>query len=72
MILNLFVSLLLLLTPTIMQIVKNDPRPLYTCKRCREPLTTRRKRGLLLKTALFWLPIRKFFCERCLKTRYVM
>jgi len=55
-----------------MEIVRDTPRAVYKCKKCNEPLQNRRKRGFLLKTTLFWLPVRKFFCERCLKTRYVI
>lgn len=53
-----------------MELVTDPSRPIYRCKKCKEILYTRRKRGVLLKTFLFWLPVKKFFCDRCLKTRY--
>lgn len=53
-----------------MQLVTTPPRPIYRCKKCKEILNIRRKRGLIVKTVFFWLPLKKFFCTRCLKTRY--
>jgi hypothetical protein len=53
-----------------MHLVAKPSSPVYRCKKCNEILYSRRKRGLLIKTFLFWLPVKKFFCDRCLKMRY--
>lgn len=54
-----------------MQIINAPQRPVYRCKKCNEVLDLRRKRNPFIKTFLFWLPLKKFFCTRCLKVRYL-
>jgi hypothetical protein len=44
-------------------------------KRCRKcnggKLDSRVKRGVLVKTFLFWLPIKRYRCDFCKKKSYV-
>ena len=53
-----------------MHLITAPQRPVYRCKKCKEILDIRRKRGIMVKAFLFWLPVKKFFCTRCLKVRY--
>lgn len=42
------------------------------CRRCGVGrLDTRAKRGVLVKTFLFWLPIKRYRCDSCYKKSYV-
>lgn len=43
---------------------------LVTCPKCKDVLNTRVKRNLLLKLFFFWLPIRVYFCQKCVAKRY--
>lgn len=42
------------------------------CRICDEILDIRVKRNILIKTLLFWLPIKVYFCARCANKRYVI
>ena len=42
------------------------------CWRCHQALDTRIARSFILKTLFFWLPIKAYFCQKCLTKRYVM
>jgi len=43
------------------------------CRRCGVgKLDTRAKRGILVKTFLFWLPIKRYRCDNCYKKSYVL
>lgn len=42
------------------------------CWRCQEIMNTRVKRNFLLRTLLFWLPVKVFFCAKCVSKRYVI
>lgn len=42
------------------------------CKKCKQGLHLRIPRGVLIKTFLFWLPMKKYFCTNCLRKRYVI
>ncbi len=37
----------------------------YTCPYCGEALTSRARRGFLVKALLFWLPLKRFVCYQC-------
>jgi len=42
------------------------------CRKCkRGKLDTRAKRGVFVKTFLFWLPIKRYRCDTCYKKSYV-
>jgi hypothetical protein len=42
------------------------------CKKChRGVLDSRVKRALLVKVALFWLPIKRYKCNNCNKKTYL-
>ena len=40
------------------------------CRKCNSPFHYSIPRGWLLKGLFGFLPIRKYFCARCLETRY--
>ncbi|MBV8389292.1 MAG: hypothetical protein JO080_05785 [Mucilaginibacter sp.] len=42
------------------------------CRRCHQPLDTRISRGFILKTLFFWLPVKVYFCQKCLAKRYIL
>lgn len=43
------------------------------CRKCgKGRLDTRAKRGVLVKTFLFWLPIKRYRCDSCYKKSYVI
>jgi hypothetical protein len=39
------------------------------CRRCKAELH-RRHRTILVKTLLFWLPLKKYYCYGCLRYRW--
>ena len=41
------------------------------CRVCEEIMNTRVKRNPLIRTLLFWLPIKVYFCQKCVSKRYV-
>jgi uncharacterized protein YlaI len=41
------------------------------CHVCDQILDTPAKRNILVKTLLFWLPIKAYFCTKCATKRYV-
>lgn len=43
-----------------------------TCWRCHQALDTRISRSLILKILLFWLPMKVYFCQKCLTKRYIL
>jgi len=43
----------------------------YMCRRCKTASISRRSRGFLVRTLLFWLPVRKYFCYNCKRQFYV-
>jgi hypothetical protein len=51
---------------------KSQTRPVLRCSKCDQILRTRVKRNFLIKTLLFWLPLKVFFCSKCLKRRYTL
>ena len=43
------------------------------CPKCKiGRLETRVKRGVLVKTFLFWLPIKRYRCDNCYRKSYVL
>ncbi|MGZ3751802.1 MAG: hypothetical protein ACXVB0_07830 [Mucilaginibacter sp.] len=42
------------------------------CHACHEILDTRVKRNFLLRTLFFWLPIKVYFCPKCVAKRYII
>jgi uncharacterized protein YlaI len=42
------------------------------CWVCDQVLDTRVKRNFLLRTLLFWLPVKVYFCTKCASKRYVI
>jgi hypothetical protein len=42
------------------------------CRKCKQPYSYRVGRGWLVKTLLFFLPLRRYFCARCDRKRYVL
>lgn len=42
----------------------------YHCVRCKKKLHARVKRNVFIKTFLFFLPIKIYFCSKCLTNRY--
>lgn len=40
------------------------------CPRCKSTLDARISRGKLVKTFLFWLPIKRFVCYKCNRKVY--
>lgn len=56
-----------------MNVTPVQPKQTYpTCKKCKHILDLRVPRGPLVKVFLFWLPLKKYFCTNCLKSRYVI
>lgn len=47
---------------------KNYP----VCGKCNKRMDNRITRGALVKTLLFWLPLRRYKCNSCGRKRYVM
>lgn len=44
----------------------------HTCKRCKRVLYLRVHRSAVVKTLLFWIPLKKYFCTNCLTAQYVV
>jgi hypothetical protein len=42
-----------------------------TCEHCNKGYHFRVRRGFLVRTFLFWLPVRRYLCTNCLKQHYV-
>ena len=42
------------------------------CWRCHQILDTRINRGFILKILSYWLPVKVYFCQKCLTKRYVL
>jgi len=43
----------------------------YTCLWCKSELRDRAHRGPLVKAFLFWLPIKRYWCYKCMRRKYV-
>ena len=41
------------------------------CDHCEREYQLRVKRGFLVKTFLFWLPVKRYLCGNCMKHYYV-
>jgi len=42
------------------------------CKKCNKGrLYTRVQRGLIVRSLLFWLPIKRYRCDSCNRTSYI-
>ncbi|HZY36345.1 MAG TPA: hypothetical protein VFE53_06830 [Mucilaginibacter sp.] len=62
--------------------LKNDPamynaadafdKPVLRCHKCSSTFHYRIPRGWFLKYVLFFLPIKVYFCGRCVKFRYIL
>lgn len=48
--------------------VKNYP----VCFKCNKKMEDRTPRGALVKTFLFWLPLKRYRCYSCGRKRYVL
>jgi hypothetical protein len=42
------------------------------CAKCNSKLDQRVPRGVIVKTFLFWLPIKRYLCFKCNKKKYVL
>lgn len=47
-------------------------KPILKCYKCGTPYHYKIKRNWLLRNVLFFLPVKTFFCGKCVKKRYVM
>ncbi|HVW98591.1 MAG TPA: hypothetical protein VHA56_21670 [Mucilaginibacter sp.] len=47
-------------------------RRTYRCPKCNSELTDRAHRSLLVKTFLFWMPVKRFYCHACKRRPYIM
>lgn len=47
-------------------------KPYLRCSKCATMYHYRVKRGWFLKYVLFFLPVKIYFCARCVKKRYVL
>lgn len=45
-------------------------RKMHKCHGCNEKMS-RMGRDLFTKYVLFWLPLRRYYCKKCLRTKYV-
>ncbi len=45
-------------------------KPFLYCNHCTRPFHYRLKRNWIGRNLLFFLPVKKFFCACCLKSRY--
>lgn len=41
------------------------------CPKCKKPFSFRVPRGSVVKSFLFFLPLRRYFCNSCFKKKYV-
>ncbi len=48
-----------------------SPRKKFMCPHCEVKLEYRIPRGLLVKLFLFWWPVRRFQCFKCMRKIYV-
>ena len=44
----------------------------YHCRRCAKPLDYRIPRQQIVKTILFWVPLKRYKCTSCEKKQYVV
>jgi hypothetical protein len=44
----------------------------YQCRRCAKPLDYRIPRQQIVKTILFWVPLKRYKCTSCEKKQYVV
>jgi len=47
-------------------------KPSLVCHKCHSLYQYRVERNWVLRNVLFFLPIKVFFCARCLKNRYIL
>ena len=48
--------------------LKKEP----TCPKCKNELDIRVRRGPVVKTLLFWLPIKRYACYYCQRKIYIL
>ena len=53
------------------QIKNKEFEELPTCPKCKDEFVFRVSRGFLFKTILNWLPVKRYYCHTCDRTRYV-
>lgn len=41
------------------------------CPKCKVELSHRVRRGMLFKSVLKWLPVRRYYCYKCKRKHYV-
>ena len=46
-------------------------KKVYHCPKCKTEFDARLHRGALVKTFLFWLPLRRYACYNCKRKYYV-
>ena len=51
---------------------ESQGKKLPLCPKCKNQLDDRVPRGYLVKTLLFFLPIKRYMCYRCQRKRYIL
>ncbi len=54
------------------QAQKKAAKPYPVCTKCKKKMDIRVTRGIIIKTLLFWLPIRRYKCSNCRSKRYIL
>ena len=58
--------------PSAAELQINMAKPALKCYKCAGPYHYRIKRSWFLKYIFFFLPIKIYFCGRCVKNRYIL
>lgn len=51
---------------------QNEIKKTVVCPKCKSPVYSRARRSMLVKTFLFWLPVKRYNCYKCKSKPYIL